>query len=55
MAIILGWVLLTAVMAIWLYLFVINERSSEQIEEFLSFQNDSRPCLLERTLTSDIG
>ena len=43
MAVASGWVLLTAVMAVWLHVFVISESFSEQIEGLLALQDDLAP------------
>ena len=43
MAVAGGWALLTAVMTIWLNVFVISESFSEQIEGLLASQDDLAP------------
>ena len=43
MAVAGGWVLLTAVMTVWLNVFVISESFSEQIEDLFSSQDDPAP------------
>ncbi len=43
MAVAGGWVLLTAVMTVWLNVFVISESFSEQIEGLLASQDDLAP------------
>lgn len=43
MAVAGGWVLLTAVMTVWLNVFVISERFSEQIEDLIPQQDDPAP------------